>query len=48
MAPALLTCITYMLLAVPAAAVIGVLIRYALGRYKQSALYNQNGKGGGS
>ena len=39
---------TGVLLAVPAAAVIGVLIRYALGRYKQSALYNQNGKGGGS
>lgn len=39
---------TGVLLAVPAAAVIGVLIRYALGRYKQSALYDQNGKGGGS
>ena len=38
---------TGVLLAVPAAAVIGVLIRYALGRYKKSSLYDQ-GSGGGS
>lgn len=38
---------TGVLLAVPAAAVIGVLIRYGLGRYKKSALYDQ-GAGGGS
>jgi len=38
---------TGVLLAVPAAAVIGVLVRYALGRYKRSALYD-HGQGGGS
>ena len=39
---------TGVLLAVPAAAVIGVLIRYALGRYKRSALYNHEAGGGGT
>ena len=39
---------TGVLLAVPAAAVIGVLIRYALGRYKDSALYDHRGGGGGA
>ncbi len=44
---------TGVLLAVPAAAVIGVLLRFALGRYKQSAFYGDppgrtgHGKGGG-
>src|SRR5690606_19697335 len=38
---------TGVLLAVPAAAVIGVLIRYALGRYKASALYDHMGDGSG-
>jgi len=39
---------TGVLLAVPAAAVIGVLIRYVLGRYKKSRLYDHEiGHGGG-
>ena len=38
---------TGVLLAVPAAAVIGVLIRFGLGRYKQSALYDHSKGGGG-
>jgi len=39
---------TGVLLAVPAAAVIGVLIRYALGRYKKSAFYDHEAGGGGT
>ena len=38
---------TGVLLAVPVAAVIGVLIRFALGRYLQSALFLGSGGGGG-
>ena len=36
-----------MLLAVPVSAAIGVLVRFAAGRYLNSALYRGQGQGGG-